>query len=155
MISKAIKTPFGHLYMAASPKGIQALYWEKPLYKDTSKDPQALAHLTEAEKQLKEYFAGKRYKFELKYDLIGTDFQKKVWKSLAKLPYGSTCSYKDLAAKTGSPKAFRAVGSANGKNPLPIFIPCHRVINAQGQLGGYSGKGGLQTKKFLLDLESS
>ncbi|MDP3832259.1 MAG: methylated-DNA--[protein]-cysteine S-methyltransferase [Ignavibacteriaceae bacterium] len=101
--------------------------------------------------QLKEYFAGQRKKFSVKVDLSGTQFQLRVWKELTKIPYGKTISYKQLAIKTGDAKAVRAVGGANGSNPIPIIIPCHRVINANGELGGYSG--GLDIKSTLLTLE--
>ena len=102
-------------------------------------------------KQLDEYFAGKRKTFELPLSLAGTPFQQKVWKALQQIPYGKTISYAELAQSIGSPKACRAVGSANGKNPAAIIIPCHRVINADGKLGGYAY--GLEIKKQLLDLE--
>lgn len=101
--------------------------------------------------QLREYFAGQRKKFSVKLDLSGTQFQLRVWKELTKIPYGKTISYKQLAIKTGDAKAVRAVGGANGSNPIPIIIPCHRVINANGELGGYSG--GLDIKSTLLTLE--
>jgi O-6-methylguanine DNA methyltransferase len=101
--------------------------------------------------QLREYFSGERKKFSVKLDLSGTKFQLKVWKELTKIPYGRTISYKELATKTGDPKAVRAVGGANGSNPIPIIIPCHRVINANGELGGYSG--GLDIKSMLLTIE--
>ncbi|WP_306952745.1 methylated-DNA--[protein]-cysteine S-methyltransferase [Alicyclobacillus tolerans] len=103
--------------------------------------------------QLKEYFNKKRVVFDLNYDLHGTLFQKSVWKTLLKIPYGHTWSYQKLAHNIGHPRAYRAVGRANGANPLPIFIPCHRVIAVQGKLGGYSG--GLEVKRFLLSLEGS
>ena len=102
--------------------------------------------------QLKEYFAGTRTKFTIPLSIgFGTKFQKSVWKQLEKIPYGKTISYKDLAGKIGSPNAFRAAGSANGKNPIPIIIPCHRVINHDRGLGGYSC--GLDVKRKLLRLE--
>ena len=103
--------------------------------------------------QMLEYLAGKRKDFNLKTKfLAGTEFEKKVWSELAKIPYGEVISYKELADNSGSPKAYRAVGSANSKNPLPIIYPCHRVINSNGALGGYSG--GLEIKKILLRVES-
>jgi len=108
--------------------------------------------LVETEKQLQEYFAGERKKFDLDLDLEGTDFQKQVWLELLKIPFGSTISYQELALRNGSEKKARAVGSANGKNPIPIIVPCHRVISKSGKLGGYAG--GLDIKKKLLDLES-
>lgn len=101
--------------------------------------------------QLCEYFNGERKNFTFKYQLIGTEFQKKVWHALTKIPYGKTCSYKDIALYIGNPKACRAVGLANNKNPLTIVVPCHRVIGANGSLTGYFG--GLDMKKQLLELE--
>lgn len=108
--------------------------------------------LAQAKSQLDEYFAGKRREFALPLDPQGTPFQKKVWKALRTIPFGKTWSYGDLAKKIGSPKAFRAVGGANNKNPLGIIVPCHRVIGADGSLTGYAG--GLDTKKRLIDLEA-
>lgn len=106
-----------------------------------------------AKKQISEYFKGKRKRFDLKIKFTnGTLFQKKVWTVLNKIPYGKTWSYQDIASKIGDKKAVRAVGSANGKNPFPIIIPCHRVIGKNGTLTGYSG--GLKNKKLLLNLEN-
>ena len=104
-----------------------------------------------AEAQLGEYFARQRRRFALPLDSGGTDFQRRVWSALEEIPYGSALSYRALAESIGSPRGFRAVGQANGKNPLPILIPCHRVIAADRSLGGYSA--GLERKRFLLDLE--
>ena len=101
--------------------------------------------------ELSEYFAGKRKEFDLPLALSGTPFQKKVWKALADIPYGEARSYRDIANAVGSPKAFRAVGGANHVNPICILIPCHRVVNSDGGLGGYGG--GLDMKKILLELE--
>ena len=105
----------------------------------------------EARRQLDEYFEGQRQSFHLPLCPEGTEFQKKVWQVLCRIPYGQLISYRELAARVGSPRAFQAVGQANGHNPLPILIPCHRVIAADGTLGGYSG--GLERKRFLLHLE--
>jgi len=103
--------------------------------------------------ELKEYFAGKRTKFTVGMIFLnGSDFQKRVWQALLKIPHGQVVSYKDLAEMVGCPNGFRAVGNANGKNPLPIVVPCHRVIGADGRLGGYSG--GLAIKRHLLNLEN-
>jgi len=102
--------------------------------------------------QLRSYFAGELKNFELALVLEGTDFQKKVWTALQKIPYGETISYKELAESVGSRKAVRAVGAANGANPIPIIIPCHRVIGNDGSLTGFGG--GLPLKKQLLELES-
>ena len=103
--------------------------------------------------QLQSYFAGDRKNFELDLVLEGTDFQKKVWTALQEIPYGETISYKKLAETVGSPKGVRAVGAANGANPIPIIIPCHRVIGKDGSLTGFGG--GLPLKKQLLELESN
>ncbi len=103
--------------------------------------------------QLIEYFSNKRKYFELPLDLHGTEFQMKVWKKLNEIPFGKTMSYKELAIVLNNEKLVRAVGRANAKNPLPIIIPCHRVINSSGKLGGYSG--GLEVKIKLLELEGS
>ncbi|WP_261130259.1 methylated-DNA--[protein]-cysteine S-methyltransferase [Bacillus sp. Marseille-Q3570] len=102
-------------------------------------------------KQIEEYFLHQRRDFDFPIELFGTPFQRKVWEGLRKIPYGETYSYKDVATMIGSPKSVRAVGSANNKNPLPIVIPCHRVIGSNGALVGYGG--GLDKKEVLLDLE--
>lgn len=102
--------------------------------------------------QLDEYFAGERVAFDVPLQPVGTEFQKNVWKALTKIPYGETWSYGQLARYIGKPKASRAVGAANGLNPIPIIIPCHRVIGSNGKLTGFGG--GLETKEFLLSLES-
>jgi methylated-DNA-[protein]-cysteine S-methyltransferase len=100
---------------------------------------------------LDEYFDGRRKRFDIPFSLSGTNFQKQVWKELSKIPFGKTVSYKDIARKIKNPKAVRAVGSANGKNPMCIIIPCHRVIAADGSIGGYSG--GITNKQKLLRFE--
>ncbi len=107
--------------------------------------------LKEAVKQLKGYLAGELKEFSLPLEPSGTAFMKQVWSALCEIPYGETASYKDIAEKVGKAKAARAVGLANNRNPIPIFIPCHRVIGANGSLTGY--RGGLEMKKRLLDLE--
>ena len=107
--------------------------------------------LLEACRQLREYFAGERKAFALPLAPAGTEFQKKVWAALREIPWGETCSYGDIARAIWKPTASRAVGMANGRNPLPIFIPCHRVIGTNGFITGYSG--GLEKKRFLLLLE--
>ena len=108
--------------------------------------------LAEARKQMEEYFLGIRKRFELPLEMNGTPFQKRVWNALLEIPYGKTCSYKQIAIKVGNSKATRAVGMANNRNPIGIIVPCHRVIGANGALVGYAG--GLSFKKFLLELES-
>jgi methylated-DNA-[protein]-cysteine S-methyltransferase len=108
--------------------------------------------LCETERQLAEYFAGKRTRFDLPLEPRGTQFQKKIWQALREIPFGQTRSYLDLAKAAGSPKAARAVGAANGKNPLSIVVPCHRVIGADGRLNGFAA--GVEIKATLLALET-
>ncbi len=103
--------------------------------------------------QLKEYFNRQRKEFDLKLEILGTEFQKKVWNELTKIPYGETISYGELANRMGDKNLMRAVAAANGANPIPIIIPCHRVIGADGSLTGYGG--GLDVKQKLLELEGS
>lgn len=110
------------------------------------------AAIVQAKKQITEFLNGKRSSFHLELDPQGTDFQKKVWNALRKIPYGQTKCYQDIARMVGSPKAMRAVGMANNKNPLPLIVPCHRVIGKNGSLVGYAG--GLPLKKKILKLES-
>ncbi|WP_395338546.1 methylated-DNA--[protein]-cysteine S-methyltransferase [Ningiella sp. W23] len=105
-----------------------------------------------AKQQLQEYFAGKRQHFDFPLDASGTAFQKQVWAALMDVPFGHTASYLDIATAIGKPKACRAVGAANGKNPIAIVVPCHRIIGTNGKLTGYAG--GMSRKAFLLDLES-
>ncbi len=107
----------------------------------------------EAFRQLQEYFSGTRTQFELPLDPQGTAFQKSVWQELQNIPYGKTVSYKDIALAIDNPKAFRAVGNANNKNPIPIIIPCHRCVGSNGKLTGYAG--GLELKQRLLNLEQA
>lgn len=107
------------------------------------------------QKQLQEYFEGKRKTFDLKLELQGSDFRKKVWNELLKIPYGETISYGEQAKIIGNPKAARAVGQANGDNPILIIIPCHRVIGKKGTMNGFSSCGGIKTKEYLLELEKN
>lgn len=116
---------------------------------DWSKDP---APFRDACTQLNAYFAGELQQFDLPLSPKGTAFQESVWQALTQIPYGETCSYGELAAKIGKPRASRAVGAANGVNPIPVIIPCHRVIGSSGKLTGFGG--GIETKQFLLALES-
>jgi len=109
--------------------------------------------LAKARDQLEEYFAGRRTRFDLPLDPPGTPFQRRVWQALAAIPFGQTRSYGDLAAELGT--APRALGGACGRNPIPVVIPCHRVLAADGRLGGYSGLDGIDTKRFLLQLEGA
>lgn len=111
------------------------------------------AKLKKVTDELQEYFAGKRFSFNVPLDLFGTAFQKKVWQELLKIEYGTTVSYKEIAKRIGAPKAVRAIGGANNQNPIPIIIPCHRVIGSNGAMVGYGG--GLDKKQCLLQLEGA
>jgi methylated-DNA-[protein]-cysteine S-methyltransferase len=144
-----LNTPVGWLQIVADEEGITAIRYldQAP----TEFMTPTLPHLKEAYKQLSEYFQGKRAAFSLPLKPEGTDFQKDVWTRLSEIPYGKTVSYKDLALSVGRPNASRAVGMANNKNPLPIVIPCHRVIGTSGELTGYAS--GLEVKEKLLKIE--
>jgi len=109
--------------------------------------------LEEAKKQLAAYFSGTLDRFDLPLAPNGTDFQKTVWQAMCDIPMGRTATYKELAESAGSPKAFQSVGTACGLNPIPIIIPCHRVLASNNKPGGYSGQGGLETKRALLKIE--
>lgn len=153
---KTTKTPVGRLKLVASDRGLAAILWENDDPKRVRLSPLAEDKnhpvLLEAERQLNDYFVGKRKKFSLKFDFVGTEFQKEVWEALATIPFGETRSYAQIAQQVGRPKAVRAVGAANGKNPISIIVPCHRVIGSNGKLTGFAG--GLETKATLLKLES-
>jgi methylated-DNA-[protein]-cysteine S-methyltransferase len=152
---KKIKSPVGELKLVASSKALVAVLWEPERRNRVKLDTLKLAPeqpiLLETERQLSEYFAGKRTHFDLPLEPDGSEFQKKVWQALRKIPFGQTQSYLNLAKAVGSPKASRAVG-ANAKNPLSIIVPCHRVVGANGSLTGFAG--GLQAKATLLALEA-
>jgi methylated-DNA-[protein]-cysteine S-methyltransferase len=146
-------SPIGMLRVAVDETGLRYILFEsnKHLPKQLSDWRQDRSPTAQAREQLLQYFAGQRSEFDLPFRLDGTDFQQRTWKKLASIPYGKTWSYTDLAVSVGSPKAVRAVGSANGRNPLPIVLPCHRVIGSNGSLTGFGG--GLPIKKWLLDHE--
>jgi methylated-DNA-[protein]-cysteine S-methyltransferase len=149
---RKINSRIGPLYLVASEKGLQGVFWTKqrfPMVTDESERKSLI--LKKAELQLEEYLSGKRKDFDLPLDPRGTEFQKRVWEQLTKIPYGQTRSYKDIAKALNQESASRAVGSANGQNPLSIIVPCHRVISSNGSLGGYAG--GLGIKEALLSLE--
>ncbi len=148
-------SPVGALKLVASDQGLAAILWE---YDKTNRV--RLANLTESQdhpilldtkQQLSDYFAGKRQSFSVPLDFKGTDFQRSVWQALCAIPFGETRSYSQIAQTIGNPKAVRAVGAANGRNPISIITPCHRVIGANGTLTGFAG--GLKVKEFLLGLE--
>jgi methylated-DNA-[protein]-cysteine S-methyltransferase len=156
-VHKIMESPVGKLTLVASDRGVAAILWENHnsrrvrLGKTTENNTHPL--LLETERQLKEYFQGKRRSFSLELDLVGTTFQKNVWEALRGIPFGETRSYGQLAKQLGNPLATRAVGAANGRNPISIIVPCHRVIGSNGKLTGFAG--GLVAKEHLLGLETS
>jgi methylated-DNA-[protein]-cysteine S-methyltransferase len=152
---KMMESPIGKLKLVASDRGLVAILWEKDnprrvrLSDLVANDQHPV--LVETERQLGEYFAGKRKTFSIVLDMRGTRFQKDVWEALLAIPFGETRSYGQLAKQLGNPRATRAVGAANGKNPVSIIVPCHRVIGSSGKLTGFAG--GLDAKARLLSLE--
>jgi methylated-DNA-[protein]-cysteine S-methyltransferase len=147
-------SPVGPLYLIASATGLRALYFRKPagpFVPDLKGEEPEIKILKNTVAQLEEYFAGLRKDFDLPLEAEGTGFQKKVWSELGRIPYGKTYSYGEIAKKIKNDKAVRAVGTANGRNPISIIVPCHRVIAADGTLGGYGG--GLDIKTKLLAIE--
>ena len=154
-IAKTIGSPVGALTLIGSNDGLAAILWENDrpgrVRLDVRAEDAAHPLLRETERQLAEYFAGRRKSFDLALDFTGTEFQKMVWRALLTIPYGETRSYAQLAEQIGHPKAVRAVGAANGRNPISIVTPCHRVIGSNGDLTGFAG--GLATKEHLLRLE--
>jgi methylated-DNA-[protein]-cysteine S-methyltransferase len=154
-VYKRISSPVGELELVGSDRGLAAIRWKRKtsscLPTTAAKEDPDHPVLLEAQRQLDEYFAGHRTTFELKLDFVGTAFQKRVWAELLKIPFGETRTYGQIAKQLGNQNAMRAVGAANGRNPIPIVAPCHRVIGASGALVGFGG--GLKTKAQLLDLE--
>ena len=150
MYYKIIDTPLGKLTIACNKQALISIDFGE-VKSEYSLEPQHPILLITQE-QLNRYFAGKLKKFDIPLDPQGTLFQKAVWNALLEIPYGETISYGDVAKKIGNPKSVRAVGQANNKNPIPIIIPCHRVVGKDGSLVGYGG--GLDIKKFLLALEN-
>jgi methylated-DNA-[protein]-cysteine S-methyltransferase len=151
-----VESPVGRLLLAASDAGMHAIEFHAARHAVSRSDEWVEGDhplLQTAAAQLREYFAGTRRTFDLPLAPDGTDFQRRVWQTLATIPYGQTVSYAELASRVGKPSASRAVGAANGRNPLPIVLPCHRVIGANGSLTGFGG--GLPTKRFLLELEGA
>lgn len=149
-----LETTIGPLFLVASEKGLQALFWEEqtaPMAKSLEGSEPQIQILSMAVQQVTEYLQGKRKSFELPMDPVGTEFQRQVWNQLNQIPYGETRTYSEIAKMLKKEKAIRAVGTANGKNPLCILVPCHRVVAADGSLGGYSG--GLKVKARLLEIE--
>ncbi len=154
---KLVPTPVGVLTLVASEHGLAGILWENEsrvlARLQPSQEDNQHPILIETERQLNDYFSGQRQAFDLPLDFNGTEFQKKVWAALLTIPFGETRSYAEIARQIGHPKAVRAVGAANGQNPISIVAPCHRVIGASGKLTGFAG--GLQTKAFLLNVESA
>jgi O-6-methylguanine DNA methyltransferase len=160
-----ISTRIGRFFVAATDKGICRTHFppNKKLLKSveryyTCELVEDSKHFTDIGNQLKLYFDGNLREFDCKLDFVkGTDFQKKVWKTLLKIPYGEVRSYKWMAKQVGCPKGFRAVGGANHNNPIPIIVPCHRVIGSDGSMVGYGGpsKKGQEMKRSLLRMEGA
>ena len=154
---KTMRSPVGMLTLVATERGLAAILWENEragrVNVDLEHEDRRHPVLLETERQLREYFAGRRTRFTLSLDVAGTDFQRKVWQALLTIPFGETRSYAQIAQQIGRPRAVRAVGAANGRNPLSIVAPCHRVIGTNGRLTGFAG--GLDTKAFLLELEGA
>lgn len=152
---KTIWSPVGELTLVADERGLAAILWEddRPGRVRLGVPIENGDHpvLVETERQLGEYFAGERRTFDVPLSFAGTDFQKRVWAALLAIPFGETRSYGEIAHQLGAPGASRAVGAANGRNPISIIAPCHRVVGSNGKLTGFAG--GLEAKAFLLELE--
>ena len=153
-----LDSPVGCLSLIATDQGLSHLLFDRQVPADIGLDDdpaQADAHpvLAAATVQLEEYFAGKRQEFDIPLDLTGTEFQRAAWSALASVPFGETRSYRQQAEAIGRPKAVRAIGAANGRNPVPIVLPCHRIVGSDGSLTGYGG--GLPIKEFLLSHEQA
>jgi methylated-DNA-[protein]-cysteine S-methyltransferase len=148
-------SPIGTLQIFGTDEAITGVFMENHRHQslETRDAVRDSGPLREARRQLEEYFAGERREFSIPLHAEGTEFQRSVWQALRGIPYGVTVSYGELAQRIGKPRAVRAVGLANGRNPISILVPCHRVIGANGSLTGYGG--GLERKRFLLDLEKS
>jgi methylated-DNA-[protein]-cysteine S-methyltransferase len=146
-----VASPIGPLTLVASASGLRALRWPSDAPEPIPGDP---GHpvLSRAAGELAAYFDGRLRAFTLPLDLVGTEFQRRAWTALASIPYGATTTYGELAEQQGDRRRARAVGAANGRNPVPIVLPCHRVLGADGSLTGFGG--GLDVKRFLLDLEA-
>ncbi len=165
LVEQTMATPIGSLRLIAGPRGLRAVLWPGeegvrvarslaldgavPAGPATEADPQE--HLAAARAQLAEYFAGSRRTFDIALDPVGTAFQRAAWDVLRRIPFGQTMSYREQASALGDPGRARAVGAANGRNPLSILVPCHRVVASSGALTGFAG--GVDTKAWLLDHE--
>ena len=151
-----IKSPIGRLMLTANERALTGLYFSTGDKARKEPDPAwqaSEARFEQARNELKEYFAGQRRCFEAALEPRATPFQNRVLAALNQIPFGQVRSYKQIAEKIGSPKAVRAVGNANGNNPIAIFIPCHRVVGSNGALTGFGG--GLDAKRYLLSLEQT
>jgi len=149
------QTPIGRLLLVGENGLLEQLHFPNSAGQVVIEESWCLDEESFADtlQQLEEYFAGRLENFQVKMHLTGTDFQRQVWQELQRIPYGKTASYGEIAKRIGNPKACRAVGAANGKNPVPIIIPCHRIIGTDGSLTGFGG--GMELKKSLLRLEDS
>jgi methylated-DNA-[protein]-cysteine S-methyltransferase len=145
LYTKTVSSPIGYLILESSDSSLCSIRFSDNPSSDSANFPEILI---KTEKQLSEYFSGIRFKFDLNLEPEGTEFQKKVWNHLLTIPFGEKTTYNEIALRFGSPTYRRAVGLANGKNPIPIIIPCHRVVGSSGKLVGYAG--GLEIKKKLL-----
>ena len=152
---KTMPSPVGDLKLVASERGLSAILWENDapnrVHLGAMTEDEGNPILVEAERQITAYFAGQLTEFTVPLEFHGTDFQKSVWAALLTIPFGETRSYGEIARQIGRPTAYRAVGAANGKNPISIIAPCHRVIGSNGSLTGFAG--GLEAKELLLGLE--
>lgn len=146
-----LPTPIGELLLVSDGSSLTALQFDDARRGSPTQPAATDPVLGRAAVQLGEYFAGERTSFDLPLAPVGTPFEQRVWEELRQIPYGETTSYGELAARIGEPGAARAVGRANGRNPIPVIVPCHRVIGADGSLTGFGG--GLECKRALLDLE--
>jgi methylated-DNA-[protein]-cysteine S-methyltransferase len=157
LVRKTVASPVGELTLVASDEGLVAILWENDRPGRVALGPLADAPdhpiLAATERQLAEYFAGARRTFDVPLDFRGPEFQQSVWRALLTIPFGETRSYGQIARQIGQPTASRAVGAANGRNPISIIAPCHRVVGANGALTGFAG--GLEAKRLLLDLEGA
>lgn len=145
-----MQSPIGWILLEATDTHLCKANWVEQPAEEVNEPLTPI--LAEAIRQLKEYFAGERAEFNLPLQQEGTSFQQKVWNELLNIPYGQSITYQELAARAGNPKAYRAAGSANGKNAIFIIVPCHRVVQSGGKTGGYAY--GTEMKQFLLDLEN-
>ena len=152
-MTHSIESPLGTLYLQATARGLRRVSFVELTAGEGEESAEAARHLHRAADELTEYFAGRRRSFSVALDPEGTDFQRAVWEELAALGFGQTISYGTIARHIGSPRGSQAVGLANGQNPLPIIVPCHRVVGRDGKLTGYAG--GVERKQWLLRHESA